>query len=1016
MQLHLNINYQFSKLCRFVFILLIIGIPKTILAQEVQIVISSRVVDESDNGISGALVSTGKDAVFTDEDGSFSIETNVNSALLISAPGFREFNLYVGEDYAKGSTIVLKRDIAFTQEDEAVHVPFGKVNKQQAIGAISEVKGEELLRYPDLSLLNALAGRVSGLYSLQKSSTPGWNAPSMVVRGLSGTGNNAPLIYVDGIERSANELLPEEIESVQVLKDISAKILYGSRAADGVILVTTKRGLPRRKLISVDTEFGVMLPTSDPEWLDATAYATLYNEARANDGLPAYYSQAEIDAYRTGSDYVMYPNNDFHKQFLNSNMPMSRAVAQFQGGSKKSAYYVNLGYTGTGGYENIAEPTSYNKMNIRSNLDVKLTSVTKLRLDIAGRMEFRRSANMTTMDFFKALSTHRPNEYPIMFSDGSEPELIYLGGSYEHPNNIYGMGNLTKYKKQLDRNIQFNIGFDFDFNKYINGVTASASFSYDNLSMYRHGIVEQPETYKVLSAIDNGDGTVDYEKVKLQLEKLKYGNTQKLADDYIQKIGFIGQVNYNRTFAEKHALKANFVWLINSSQYLGNVQRDKQLNYGLRVNYAFSSKYIAELDLSYMGSSHFAPGKQFGLFPALGLGWVVSEERWLENVEAIDFLKLKVTGGEMGYDKGAGYYLYEDRWKTGRTVSFSDRNKTKVRTTNFIKLGNPDLTWEKAREINIGVESILFNRKLSVEANYFNEDRYDIMTTLGTQYPEYFGANLPTENYGEVKNSGFDGDFIFHKYKGTFTFNIGVNFVYSKSEVIKANELMYPSELDYMSTINQSSDVFTGYVADGLLTDADLITYRSTLGAVMAGDVKYKDLNNDGVIDNRDRTVIGNDFPTFTSGIHFDLKYKGFELYALGVVYTGFDTMKSNLYFWVNGAGKYSGVVNDRWTPATSATASYPRLTTTSGSNNFVNSTYWMEDADFFKLKNVELSYSLSDRLLASTFMNRVRFYIRGTNLLSISKFDKLDPENIDAGINDYPLMKSITGGISINF
>ncbi|MBS2210293.1 SusC/RagA family TonB-linked outer membrane protein [Carboxylicivirga mesophila] len=978
-------------------------IPQYGMSQKNNITISSTVTDANGIPVANAMVrvfNKGK-VIHTDKDGLFKLEVNSDAVIYISANGF-ETQMYELSQSLPEKTITLAALTPFLLPEDQINIPFETIEKNRLTGAVSVVDGDELLSYPDLSMLNSLAGRVAGLYSTQNSSTPGWNSPTLVIRGLGGLGNNRPLILVDGFEREANALLPEEIESVEVLKDVTAKMLYGSKAADGVIVITTKRGKNNSRDANISMEYGIMAPTSDPQWLNAADYATLYNQARANDGLAPLYSDEAIAAYRNGSSPILYPNNDFNGMYLNNHMPMKRVATEFRGGGKSSAYYVNMGYTGTGGLEDIKEPTEYNKFNLRGNLDIDVSSVTSVKMDIAGRMEYRRSANITTQDFFGALSSHRPNEYPVFIPTDS---LALLGGSYLHPNNIYGLGNETGYKKQENRNIQFNLGLHFNLNKYIEGLSAGVALSYDNENYYRYANVINFASYQLVPTYTDEE----YNLVKLRQEN--HGSPDKLSEkdkSYNHRVGSTWNIDYSRTFNGSHDLNANLVLQQYQTQRYNQIQYDKFANYGLRINYAYKNKYVAELNTSLMGSSHFTGSNQFGLFPALGLAWIMSNEGFLADNANINYLKLKASGGVMGSDKGLGYFLYEDQYSQNGSVSFGPTNKNNRRVYQLDKYGNPNLTWEKRREFNVGIESILFNNTLSVELNYFNILDYDIITSPWANHPSYIGTNLYSVNNAEVINNGFEGDIIYYKNMGDFKLSAGVNFVYSKSEIKKSFELPYPAELQYLSGIGQAGDRIYGYVHNGFVTDSDIAAgYTSTLGTVKAGDIKYTDLNNDGVIDPKDQQAIGNWFPRLNMGMHINLQYKGFGLYALGVFQNGFDVMKNNRYFWNYGERKYS---------AEAISSDYVPLTTTNGNNNFTGSDYWLEDAGYFKLKNVELSYLLPDKLLPKLYMKKAKVFVRGTNLLTISQFDNLDAENIDAGINDFPLMKAITGGISVTF
>lgn len=981
--------------------------------------VKSQIVDQEGIGIANALVTVGEGLteVRTNENGIFSVRTNQNTTLLVEALGY-ESQLIDLSDGLPGEEITLIQALIFAGERDQIRLPLDITSDKRSLtGAVSKIEGNELESYPDLTISNALQGRLMGLIARQTVNGLGNNPSNLYVRGLSRGGADGGLILVDGLERPMDYLLAEEIQSIEVLKDATSKILYGPRAANGVIMITTKRGRPNSRVFRSTIDYGVSMSTRMPDFLNSYEYASLYNEARENDGLPPYYTDADLEGYRNseGPNDQRYPDADYQDYFLRNSAPYRKATLEYSGGDEATQYALVLGYAGGDGLEKLGNQPSLDRFNVRGNLDMDINDFISASLGASGVMETREWSGINNSQAFSAISSHRPNEYPFILDDpalqsgngeGTGDEVPPLGGSLLRPDNLYGSifyGGFSEFRTFYG---ETNLGLNFDLNHLVKGLSASAQYKLDNYQYFESGKSEVPVSYAQRWYRDaDGEDAVEY----FQLRKRTIeDNQRRLNENYFKNSGWNASLKYDREFG-KHDFSANLSHFYYSKDHDNWIQDLRFSNSILRLKHGFNDKFYTELTLAYMGSDKMPEKNRYQLFPAVGAAWVMAE-----NTRLFDFLKLKGSFGIMGYDRATDYYLWENRWNTLGGVQFNERNNTGRSRTRIQLIGNPDLEWEKSREINVGLEGLVWDKHLQFEINYFNEFRYDMIQSPAYRYSVLAGGLYPMENQGETLNRGIEGGFNFSDIIGDFQYSIGGNFIYSENKVLKMNEVEYPGYLDYTRQTGESSDAMFGYVSNGLFTDQSQLDNHptQTLGAYKLGNISYQDLNNDGVVDELDRRVIGNSFPRTSLGLNLDLNYKRFGLFVLGTAELGVDNWLNNSYYWNSGEDKYSTVVNDRWHPTNNPDGTYPALTTTEGSNDFRNSTFWLQDASFLRLKNVELSYTLP----ISSFAKNFRFHVRGTNLLVLSENKDLDPEGLNAGISNYPIFRTVTGGVTMNF
>ncbi|MAZ27640.1 MAG: SusC/RagA family protein [Cytophagaceae bacterium] len=982
-----------------------------------KVTITSTIVDEEGNPIPNAKITLGEGKIekLSDKQGRFSFKTNLEGKLHIEAQGYKSQWVELKKI---ASETVLQKTLLYSSETDLVNLPLGMQTTQRELtGAVSGIEGTALESYPDLSISNALQGRILGLQARKSVSGLGNNNALLYIRGLHrGNGSDGVVVLVDGIERNLNTLIAQEIEKIEVLKDATSKILYGPHAANGVVLVTTKKGKANTRVLKIGAEYGVSMVTRMPEYLDSYQYAQLYNEARTNDGLSPFYSSQDLDGYRnsTGPNDQRYPNADYYDYFLEEAAAFRRASVEYSGGNDKSQYALVLGYVGGDGIEKVGEKPTRHRFNLRGNLNFEVSDFMSINLGTAGFVETERpTRNNGTV--ISALSSHRPNEYPFILTDPSlmteNSDFPPLGGSFQRPDNLYADMMYGGFSESQAFYGQANLGIDLDFSDFLlDGLTAKAYYTTDNYQYFSNGKSETAPTYaQRWFETETGEDVQYYQLRRRVIED----NQRRLNEDYTNNSGFYAGVNYENTFG-KHAFSAgvNHIYYINDDD---DVAQDLRFtNTVLNIKYGFANKLYAEATMAYMGSDKLSSSNRYQLFPAVGLGWVLSEENFMKDIEAIDFLKLKGSFGIMGYDNSMPYYLYVNRWNTNGNVQFNERNNTTISRTILEQTGNPDIGWEKSREYNIGLEGLMFDNRLQFEVNYFNEYRYDIIQSPSDRYSVTAGGLYPLENYGETLNRGFEAGVNWSDVIGDLNYNIGGLVLFSKNKIVKTNEVDYPANQEFIKQTGLPSDSMLGFVAEGLFTSQEQVDNHAIqrFGEYGVGNIAYKDLNGDGYIDNLDRARIGNSFPRTTLGVNINLDYKRFALFVLGTAEVGVDNFLNNGYYWNYGERKYSVQALDRYHPKNNPQGTYPALTTTNGNNDFRNSTYWLQDASFFRLKNVELSYTLPAKSVAKSY----KFHVRGTNLFVISKNKDLDPEVNNAGIANYPVFRTVTGGVTVNF
>jgi TonB-linked SusC/RagA family outer membrane protein len=921
----------------------------------------------------------------------------------------------------------LKTDVAAQEaasSDTAIMV-VNKANEQTAIGygkqptwmvssAISTVKGTELQKSFTSNLTNTLYSRLPGLTVGQGSGEPGNDAASLSARGLGTYVNNGFLVMIDGFENSLEQLVPDEIETISLLKDASALAIYGSRGANGVLLVTTKRGKNGPLSISFSTQQGFHQASRLPQFLGSYDYARLYNEGLKNEGKAPLYTDAALQAYQTGSDPNFYPDVNWYDQVLKQNAAISNYNLNFRGGNSSVRYFALLNYVSSNGLlinagdkDPESSNSQYGRFNFRSNVDIDITKRMSASLTLAGTVEDKTNpADSITSGLFGTLANVAPNAFPVKNPDGS------YGGNAAFANplgNILERGSYNSNGRTLQSTLKLTNQLDF----ITKGLSVSAAVSFNN---FFRSFSKKSKQYERFSIAKGGGDTIRY--TKFGQKTALVGNEDN--SDQWRNIVFQGFLNYDRTFG-KNTLSGLLMYNFDSYTNVDNNTTAvnalpfKHEGLGGRLTYANNQKYIAEFSFGYMGSENFAPTKRFGFFPAASLGWVVSNEGFLKNSKALTYLKLRGSYGLTGNDQiGGTRFAYDQRFPYTAQYNFGTANAGVFGLAEGTA-ANPNVTWEKDKKMNVGFEATLF-KQLDVSLDVFNHDRYDILSKPNATVPQYVGVTLPDLNVGKVNNKGFEASIRYNSNRTkAFQYFVEGNAWYAKNKIVFASEAI--RLYDYQYTTGQQIGQPFGLEALGLFKDAAEIAAspKQTFAPVQPGDIKYKDQNGDGLIDQNDTKAIGNpSLPTMTYSFHGGFKYKGFDLDFLFQGVTGNTVyFGGSLFHAFQNNGQVGPIALDRWTPETAATAAYPRLSASNNLNNYRFSSFWQRDGSFLKLRNVELGYTLPQSLVEKIKFANVRIFVNGTNLLSFDKMEGyVDPETRSG----YPALRTVSGGIRCQF
>jgi TonB-linked SusC/RagA family outer membrane protein len=768
-------------------------------------------------------------------------------------------------------------------------------------------------------------------------------------------------------------------------------------------------------------EFGVSNPISYPEFLDAADYMTLYNEALMNDGLDPYYDSLTIANTRSGVDPVLYPDESYYNSTYLKDVSNSFNIqTEASGGNDVATYYVNFGWLRNGSLLKVGagEKQSSNRINVNSNVNFKINRYMKMYL--GGSVVYNFNKNPRG-DFWGNSATFHPDWYPVLipsslmkdsamlaaarFVDGQ----YLLGGTSEYQTNIYGDLVFGGYNNRTKRNLNFKTALDLDLGFITKGLTANISLlfnlydSFNTVQSNKYAVYE-PDTIRL------PDGTDSLIFIKHN-EDVKQGDQSVTSSDFSRDVNLFGTLNYVRSFGD-HNVNLTALGYRAETQHNKELHMNKRLHFALQAMYNYKGKYLADLSGTLSGSSKLGDKHRYGFSPSVALGWVASKEDFLLDNSAIDFLKFNASFGILNTDNYIDdYYLYETSFSTGGWYTYGNGlYKNRRRRVNYLK--NPDLSWVKREEISAGFQLDMFN-SVWVEANYLYSKLYDNVVQRKNYYPAITGGVYQYENYESEMRQGGSVAVTYHNEKHDFKYSIGMNLAYFVPKALKVEEPNY--EVDYRYREGNPTDSRFGWVAEGFFRDsADIANHAvQTFGDVMPGDIKYKDLNGDGIIDNNDQKIIGYSSARLQYGVNLNLKYKALGLFLLGTGQTGQDVYFKDDYYWVFGNKKYSEEVLGRWTEQTASTATYPRLSSNYNANNFRNSTFWLYENNWFTLHTAQLTYTVSDRLKSNSLLKKgLQVYLRASNLFTISNIK----DKTELNVGKAPKTRYYALGLKVTF
>lgn len=999
--------------------------------------ITGRVTDEKGEPLEGVTVSVKgvNKGTSTNGNGEFLLSGVDPHARLV----FSSTNVETFETALNGRTkLTLMLKAKVSKMDEVAVIAYGSQKKLTLTGAVSSVSSADLVKSPSPSVANTLAGRVTGLTTVQYSGLPGGDDPRIFVRGIGSLSdaNSTPLILVDGVERSFSQLDPNEIETISVLKDASATSVFGIRGANGVVIVTTKRGTEGKPRISMSGSTALQIPTRLPKMADSYTYATTYNQAQLNDDPNAVlrFSPEAIEAFRTNSDPIIYPNTDWMKKVMKPSALQSQENINISGGTKAVKYFVSLGYLNQGGLFNTFGSAydynfKYQRYNYRANVDIAVTNTTKLSLTTGGRSEVRNTPYYpnTTSWYPEALFYDVNNSVPFSGPGVINGRLIKSGNGYisgTKPDglmNSYGTGFINTLSNVLNFDIALEQKLDFITKGLSFKVKAANNSRYDH-SKSRSTSVAYYEPWRLKDkdpSAPNGDSIVYKKNGEDAL--LSYGESFSKARDWYLE----GSLSYNRTFGDHHI---SSLLLYNESKiYYPGVNTDIPLSYvGLvgRATYDFRNKYLLDINMGYNGSENFAPGRRFGLFPAFSLGWILTQENFMKPVVFLDYLKLRGSYGIVGNDKqGSRRFLYlaDSYLPNSGGYNFGTDVPSNQITATEGRVGNPMVSWETSRKRNLGLDMKMFRERLAITADVFDEYRNNILTTRQT-VPGFIALDLPAVNIGIVKNRGYEIEIKWRDNVGSFSYFISSNMSFSRNKVIFKDEI--PRKYDFLMQTGKRVNQPFGYTVDGFWSQKDiahLSDFPDPLIPPKPGDLRYKDLNHDGIINSDDAGPIGYpEYPEYIFGTTLGGSFKNFDLSMLWTATQHVSrSLQSNFRQAFGTTLSYSllqYMADGQWTPETGDHATYPRMSLTGVSNNVKNSDFWLKDASYIRLKNIELGYTFNIASLKRYGITRFRAYINGYNLLTFDNLKIVDPEANPGGMNTYPVMKIFNLGVNVMF
>lgn len=988
-----------------------------------EITLKGKVIDETGQSIPGATVKVKgvSTTVATNPSGEFTIKADESDTLVVSFIGYQSQEIAI--EKRKFLTITLKP--VDNSLNEVVVVAFGqKQRKIETLGAQSTLDVESL-KQPVANISTVLAGRVSGLVGVQRSGEPGRDGANLWIRGVITTGNNTPLILVDGVERAFSNIDPNDIESFSILKDASSTSVYGVRGANGVIIITTKKGKAGKTDLSLDYYQGLTQFTRIPELADGVTYMQMANEANTTRGGNPIYSEDMIAKTRSQEDPFLYPNVNWFDEIFNKFGHNRKANLSVRGGGEKATFYVSAGYydeTGlftTNGLQQYNSSIKFSRVNFSSALSIKATKSTTIDLGIKGWISNGNYPGKSASDIFSmALKTY-PILYPTMYPDNKEPFLSTGGGL----NSPYALLTNRGYQTTYENQIMSDIRITQDLGALVKGMSTHVLYSFDAINSNTLARIKTPTTYYATSR--NSNGELIYSSINPGQDYLSFARTNGGNRQFYLE----GAINYARTFA-RHKIGALALYYQSDrvSATAGDLIASipfRSLGAVGRMTYSYNDRYLAEATFGYNGAENFAPDKRYGFFPSFAAGWVVSNEPFFGNIKNVfQLFKFRASYGIVGSSNiGGRRFSYVGTVGNNGEYQFGQIRNDNLLTGIDIADYPVDATWETEKDLNLGLEIKTWNNALSLQFDYFTRKRENIFTER-KGVPDFVGVrNNILGNLGKTEAKGMDFTGNFDKSFGAFSLSLQGTFTFNKNKVIE-DDTPNPA-FPWQQSRGQSVFNRRGYIADGFYTQAEIDNpaVARTTGVVQAGDIKFRDLNADGVINADDITFIGKDqVPQILYGFGTTLGYKGFSLGAFFQGVSSVDFYFSSTFMpFRNGSSTGSLYANilDRWTPQNpNPNAFYPRLSYGSDINQNYSSTnsHFLMNGRFLRLKTLDFGYTFPKTWLSRLSVQRLRAYFIGYNLFTFSPFKYWDPELGSGSGTTYPNIKTYSLGLSATF
>lgn len=902
---------------------------------------------------------------------------------------------------------------AMAQDEQADSIPstvqlaFRQVGADEVLGGVSVLDVENLLKKNYINDINN--GTISGY-------VPGYNGNSLW--GLDADNDAGYLVLIDGVPRDLNNIPPQEVKEITFMKGAQAVVLYGSRAAKGVIYITTKRGADAPLKIDARVNTGWAVAKAYPEYLGAAEYMTLYNEARANDGLAAAYSQEQIYHTAAHTNPYRYPDvNMYSGEYLKKVYNRTDANLEISGGNGRARFYTNINYFRQGDFVDFGEAKKNysDRFSVRGNVDVNFSDYVSAYVNASATFYNSRGAHGS---YWEAASTLRPNRItpliPISMIDPSATGALdlvntsmnivdgnFLAGTQIDKTNIFADYYAKGYNKFTSRQFQFDTGVNIDLSMLTPGLSFATKFAVDYATSYNTGYYNNYATFVPVWTSYNGKEVIG----DVSMEgKDEHSGVQNISDSQSrQTMNFSAQFDYKRTFADLHNFHAMVVGTGWQRTFSGQYHRTSNVNLGFEVDYNFDKRYYVDLAIAGVHSSKLAPGHRQAWSPSASIGWRISQEDFLKGSEAVNELMLSASYSKLHSDMDiSDYYLYSANYTNGGWYSWAVGGTSAA----YPKRGeNLDLTFVTREEFNVNLRGEFFNRMIGLDASFFVIKNDGLLVNNSVRFPSFFSTYDPEASFAPYINNnanrrtGFDFGVNFNKEFGEFALQVGVNGTYYDTKALKRDEI-YENAYQYRE--GKPIDGIWGYRCEGFFaTDEEAAAANQRAlggGKLRAGDLKYTDINNDGLIDDNDIVYLGRGGwygAPFAMGVNITAKYKGFTLFLHGTGGFGGHAIKNGSYYWVAGDTKYSAEVRGRWTEATAATATYPRLTTGNGSNNFTTSDFWMYSTNRFDLAKVQLTYDFPKSIIHGPIVNGLSIYVSGSDLLTISKNRKIMETNI---------------------